>query len=100
MLEADQLTKRYNGALALDKLNLLIRPGEIFCLLGANGAGKTTTINLFLNFIAPTSGMAKVDGLDVTKFPQDVRRIISYLPEQVGAPQGLTAGAAQCKPPR
>ncbi|MCI0599626.1 MAG: ABC transporter ATP-binding protein [Beijerinckiaceae bacterium] len=83
MLEAEKLSKRYGSALALDDLNLHIGPGEIFCLLGANGAGKTTTINLFLNFIAPTTGTAKVDGLDVTKYPQDVRRIIAYLPEQV-----------------
>ena len=51
MLEAINLTKHYNGAAALDALNLKIEPGEVFCLLGANGAGKTTTINLFLNEI-------------------------------------------------
>jgi ABC-2 type transport system ATP-binding protein len=48
MLEAINLTKHYNGSPALNSLNLLIQPGEVFCLLGANGAGKTTTINLFL----------------------------------------------------
>jgi ABC-2 type transport system ATP-binding protein len=83
MLAAENLTKRYNSTLALDRLTLEVLPGEIFCLLGANGAGKTTTINLFLNFIQPTSGSARVCGLDVTAYPQDVRRIIAYLPEQV-----------------
>jgi ABC-type uncharacterized transport system ATPase subunit len=48
MLEAVELTKRYNTQVALDRLNLTINPGEVFCLLGANGAGQTTTINLFL----------------------------------------------------
>jgi ABC-2 type transport system ATP-binding protein len=56
MLEAVNLSKRYQDTIALDSLNLTIRAGEIFCLLGANGAGKTTTINLFLNFIEPTAG--------------------------------------------
>jgi ABC-2 type transport system ATP-binding protein len=48
MLEAIDLSKSYNGTVALDRLTLKIEPGEVFCLLGANGAGKTTTINLFL----------------------------------------------------
>ncbi len=68
MLEAINLSKVYDGgSAALDGLNLRVEPGEIFCLLGANGAGKTTTINLFLNFIEPSGGTAKVKGLDVTQ---------------------------------
>ena len=51
MLHAVNLTKKYQENLALDNLNLVIEPGDIYCLLGANGAGKSTTINLFLNFI-------------------------------------------------
>src|SRR3712207_5561816 len=69
MLEAENLTKSYDGTTALDSLTLKIEPGEVFCLLGANGAGKTTTINLFLNFVEPTSGTARVNGLDVTAHP-------------------------------
>jgi len=83
MLAAENLSKRYNGTLALDRLTLEVPPGEIFCLLGANGAGKTTTINLFLNFIQPSSGTARVAGQDVTSHPQAVRRLVAYLPEQV-----------------
>ena len=57
MLEAKELTKRYeDGVLALDRLDLRVDDGEIFCLLGANGAGKTTAINLFLSFIEATKG--------------------------------------------
>ena len=56
MLEAIDLSKEYGANVALDRLNLSVAPGEVFCLLGANGAGKTTTINLFLNFVDPTSG--------------------------------------------
>ncbi|MDR0566879.1 MAG: ABC transporter ATP-binding protein [Prevotellaceae bacterium] len=84
MLQAINLTKRYeDGQLALDALNLDIKPGEIFFLLGANGAGKTTTINLFLNFIEPTSGQILIDGIDVTKDPLETKRHVSYVSENV-----------------
>jgi ABC-2 type transport system ATP-binding protein len=83
MLEAHGLTKRYNGATALDHLTLRVAPGEIYCLLGANGAGKTTTINLFLNFIEPTEGTATVRGLDVAKAPLETKKYLAYIPEQV-----------------
>lgn len=83
MLQATELSKSYNGRTALDRLNLLVEPGEVFCLLGANGAGKTTTINLFLNFVAPSSGSVMVNGLDVTRHPLETKRRLSYIPEQV-----------------
>lgn len=83
MLEAIKLTKRYGDTLALDGLDLRILPGEIFCLLGANGAGKTTTINLFLGFIAPTSGSVRINNLDVVQHPLQTKRHIAYIPEQV-----------------
>jgi ABC-2 type transport system ATP-binding protein len=83
MLEAIGLSKSDNGAVALDALDLTIEPGEVFCLLGANGAGKTTTINLFLNFIQPTSGTARVKGLDVTRHPLETKKYLAYIPEQV-----------------
>jgi ABC-2 type transport system ATP-binding protein len=90
MLEANNLTKNYNGNTALDSLNLRIERGEIYCLLGANGAGKTTTINLFLNFIEPTSGEAKINGLDVTKNSLESKKHIAYIPEQVNLYKNLT----------
>lgn len=83
MLEAINLSKSYKGTTPLDSLNLRIEPGEVFCLLGANGAGKTTTINLFLNFISPTSGTATIKGLDVTREPLETKKYIAYIPEQV-----------------
>ncbi len=84
MIEAEDLTKRYeDGVLALDALNLAVAPGRIYCLLGANGAGKTTTINLFLNFIEPTSGRALIDGIDVARRPLDAKQHIAYLSENV-----------------
>ena len=84
MLKAIQLTKRYeDNHLALDSLNLEIKPGEILFLLGANGAGKTTTINLFLNFINPTLGTALINGIDVSKEPLEAKKHVSFLSENV-----------------
>jgi ABC-2 type transport system ATP-binding protein len=83
MLETNDLTKAYNGTVALNKLNLVVKGGETFCLLGANGAGKTTTINLFLNFVSPTSGHALVNGINVNEDPLKARRLIAYIPETV-----------------
>jgi len=84
MLQAIGLTKRYeDGQLALDALSLEIKSGEIFFLLGANGAGKTTTINLFLNFIEPTSGQAIIDGIDVMEQPLETKKHLAFVSENV-----------------
>jgi ABC-2 type transport system ATP-binding protein len=84
MIQAVDLTKRYeDGILALDHLNLEIKRGQIYCLLGANGAGKTTAVNLFLNFIEPTSGSAMINGYDCTKEPLEAKKYVAYVPESV-----------------
>jgi ABC-2 type transport system ATP-binding protein len=83
MLQAIELTKRFGDHVALDRLNLHVHPGEIYCLLGANGAGKSTTVNLFLNFIAPDGGQARIHGIDVVRDPLASRQHVAYIPEQV-----------------
>jgi ABC-2 type transport system ATP-binding protein len=83
MLEAINLSKSFNGTTALDGVSLKVEPGEIFCLLGPNGAGKTTLINLFLNFLDPSSGTAKINGLDVTQYSIQTKKLLAYIPEQV-----------------
>ena len=84
MLKADDISKRYeDGVLALDHLSLEVRPGEVYCLLGANGAGKTTTINLFLNFIPPTTGTCYINGIDVNKNPLEAKKYIAFVSENV-----------------
>src|SRR5512140_2794802 len=84
ILKAEGLSKRYeDGVLALDRLNLEVRPGEIYCLLGANGAGKTTTINLFLGFIPPTEGTCLINGIDVSKDPLEAKKYVSFVSENV-----------------
>ncbi|QCR21605.1 ABC transporter ATP-binding protein [Pontibacter sp. SGAir0037] len=90
VLEAKDLRKQYQDKLALKGLNLQIKAGEIFCLLGQNGAGKSTTINLFLGFIQPTSGAAFVNGLEVATNITKVKEHLAYIPENVMLYPNLT----------
>ncbi len=90
MIEAVHLRKTFGAVAAVEDLDLTIAPGEVFCLLGANGAGKTTTINLFLNFVPPTSGEARISGLNVVDHPIAARKKLAYIPEQVTLYRNLT----------
>ena len=90
MIRAINLRKCYGQHVALDDLNLQVEPGEICCLLGANGAGKTTTINLFLNFIARTSGQALICDHDVAVHPLKTKTMLAYIPEVVSLYPSLT----------
>ena len=83
MLQAINLSKSYQGITALESLNLKIYSGDVFCLLGANGAGKTTTINLFLGFIEPTFGEARIHDRNVMHDPIGSKKDLAYIPEQV-----------------
>jgi ABC-2 type transport system ATP-binding protein len=78
------LTKRYGERIAVDALDLEVRAGEIFGLLGQNGAGKTTTILMLLGLTEPSGGSARVVGLDPTRHPLEVKRRVGYLPDSVG----------------
>ena len=78
------LTKRYEDLVAVDHLDLDVRSGEIFGLLGANGAGKTTTILMLLGLTEPSEGTARVVGLDPARRPLEVKRRVGYLPDAVG----------------
>ncbi len=90
ILEARSLSKSYGETHALSELDLSVAPGDIYCLLGPNGAGKTTTINLFLGFIAPTSGQALVADLDVAEHDRETKAYLAYIPEQVMLYRNLT----------
>ncbi len=79
-IETNGLTKRYDGTTALDGLSLRVEQGEIFGFLGPNGAGKTTTIRLLLDMIRPTSGSARVLGMDCQRDSAGVRAATGYLP--------------------
>jgi ABC-2 type transport system ATP-binding protein len=89
-VEAVALCKRYGEVTAVDHLDLTIAPGEIFGLLGPNGAGKTTTILMLLGLTEPTSGSARIGGMDATRAPLEVKRRVGYLPDDVGFYPELT----------
>ena len=90
LIRTRRLTKRYGTLTAVDHLDLEVRPGEIFGLLGQNGAGKTTTILMLLGLTEPTSGEAIVAGLDPARHPREVKRRVGYLPDAVGFYGGMT----------
>ncbi|MFC2450968.1 MAG: ABC transporter ATP-binding protein [Flavobacteriaceae bacterium] len=83
MLIAENLSKTYGDYRALNNLNLKLNEGEIFALLGQNGAGKSTTINIFLGFVKPTEGVAKINGISVIDHPDETKKFIAYIPETV-----------------
>ena len=79
VIEAENLTKRYNRTNVVDNLTLRVEEGEIFGLLGPNGAGKTTTLLMLTTLRPPTSGIAKVNNFDVVKQPDQVRKSIGIV---------------------
>jgi len=89
-VEARELVKIFGKIRALDGLSFFVRKGEIFGLIGPNGAGKTTALRIIATLIKPTSGTVRVFGLDVQKNSYEVRKIISYLPEEAGAYKNLS----------
>ncbi|MFQ5632948.1 MAG: ABC transporter ATP-binding protein [bacterium] len=92
MLEAEKLTKRYeDGVLALDHVSFSVRQGEVYAMLGGNGAGKTTAINLFLNFIEPTEGEARIDGIVSHKEPLQAKQKVAFVSENVMLYPNFTA---------
>ncbi|MTI47521.1 ABC transporter ATP-binding protein [Sporosalibacterium faouarense] len=83
ILETKSLSKYYGKARGIVDVNLQVKEGEIFGFIGPNGAGKSTTIRTILNFIYPTSGEAKVFGMDCIKDSKEIRKNIGYLPSEV-----------------
>lgn len=90
-VEAVNLVKVYGGGVtAVDGLTFTVDQGEIYGLIGPNGAGKTTTLRILATLLKPTSGYAKILGLDVAENAEAVRKVISYLPEEAGVYGNLT----------
>jgi ABC-2 type transport system ATP-binding protein len=79
VIETKQLTKAFGSLKAVDKLDINVKAGEIFGLLGPNGAGKTTTISMLCTILKPTSGSAKVNGFDLVKEANQVRKSIGIV---------------------
>lgn len=89
-IQAVGLTKKYKGMTAVDGLDLSIRSGELFSLLGVNGAGKTTTIKMLSCLTQPTSGDALLGGMSIKKDPAAVKRIIGVSPQETAVAPNLT----------
>ena len=83
MIDVENLRKQFGSTVALDDVSFHVKRGEIIGLLGPNGSGKTTIMRILTGFFPPTSGSAKVGGLDVGAESIKVRRMIGYLPESV-----------------
>ncbi len=91
VIRCEQLTKRYPGnILAVDRLDLVVRRGEIFGLLGPNGAGKTTTVGMLNSLVIPTSGKAIVAGIDVVAKPALVKQMIGVVTQTNNLDRSLT----------
>ncbi|MEN0643630.1 ABC transporter ATP-binding protein [Alkalicoccobacillus gibsonii] len=84
MIETIDLTKRYGSYTALNELNIHVKKGTVYGLVGQNGAGKSTTFQILATLMVPTSGTALIDGVDVTQNPTEVRRKIGYMPDFFG----------------
>ncbi len=89
-IKAIKLVKRYKNVTAVDRLNLEIRQGELFSLLGVNGAGKTTTIKMLSCLTIPTDGDAFVGGYSVTKEAEKVKRLIGISPQETAVAPNLS----------
>ncbi len=89
-IETHDLVKVFGNIRALDNLTLKVKQGEIYGLIGPNGAGKTTALRIISTLILPTSGSVRVFGRDVVHEASEVRKLISYLPEEAGAYKNLS----------
>ena len=81
MIEVKNLVKRYGNHTAVDDLSFTVDKGQILGFLGPNGAGKSTTMNIITGYISATEGTVTVNGVDVFEEPEEVKKMIGYLPE-------------------
>jgi ABC-2 type transport system ATP-binding protein len=84
IVETHGLVKRYDRTLAVAGIDLAVEAGEIFGLVGPNGAGKTTTLRMLATLLRPSAGQAEIDGWSVTRNPDEVRRVIGFMPDVFG----------------
>jgi ABC-2 type transport system ATP-binding protein len=92
-IEVKNLVKKYGSMQAVKGISFSISEGEIFGLIGPNGAGKTTTLRVLSTLLTINEGSVTILGYDLSKQASDIRRLISYLPEDAGAYKNLTGRA-------
>ena len=106
-IETKNLTKKFKEKTAVDGVNLHIKDGELFALLGVNGAGKTTTIKMLSAILLPTDGSITIEGMDMRKEPNKIKEILNISPQETAIAPNLTvrenlefiAGVYQIKKP-
>ena len=106
-IETKNLTKKFKEKTAVDGVNLHIKDGELFALLGVNGAGKTTTIKMLSAILIPTDGSITIEGMDMRKEPNKIKEILNISPQETAIAPNLTvrenlefiAGVYQIKKP-
>src|SRR5262245_60375461 len=96
MIQVENLTKQFpmpggGRLLAVHNLSFTVGPGEVYGLLGPNGAGKTTTLRMLLGLLTPTRGQAAIAGFGSSRFPDEVKRRVGWVPAAAGLYQGLSA---------
>src|SRR5687767_4780185 len=89
MIKLENVTKCYKNFRAVDQVSLEIGRGEVFGFIGPNGAGKTTTIKMLATLMLPTEGSLSIGGYDVVGQPNEVRRLIGYMPDSFGVYEDL-----------
>lgn len=82
MIKIKNVSKRYGDFMAVDRLDLEVKPGEIMGIIGHNGAGKTTTLKMITGLINPTEGIIEVMGKDISKYGVDIKKRLGFLPEE------------------
>ncbi len=90
MIETRQLTKRYGDLIAVNNIDLKLSEGDVFGFIGPNGSGKTTTMRMLATLLAPDYGEAYVCGLSIYTHPQEIRRLVGFMPDLFGVYDDMT----------
>ena len=90
MIETNQLTKRYGDLIAVNNINLKLVEGDVFGFIGPNGSGKTTTMRMLATLLSPDYGEAYVCGMSIYTHPQEIRRLVGFMPDFFGVYDDMT----------
>ncbi len=90
VIETRQLTKRYGSLIAVNEINLTLKEGDVFGFIGPNGSGKTTTMRMLATLLTPDYGEAYVCGKSIYTDPQEIRRLVGYMPDFFGVYDDMT----------